>query len=248
MDNLFEYLIPIVFAAVYFFGNMLSKKSGDEAAPGREPEDADAIERQRHIQEEIRRKIMERREGGRQSPSASESARDRESPHSRRQPQPSASESARDRESPYSHRQPQPSASVEQRRETREQHKKTRQAETSIHKRQTREDARQQPQPGFTWDKSDNAYDHEMQAKLQQIEATKQKAEKLKKQAAQSQTRRTTSSKNSSLPTPHSPLSRASVRSTLRSPAAARAAFIYSEVLGPPISQRKTQTVPGLVS
>ena len=228
MDNLFEYLIPIVFAAVYFFGNMLSKKSGDEAAPGREPEDADAIERQRHIQEEIRRKIMERREGGRQSPSASESARDRESP--------------------YSHRQPQPSASVEQRRETREQHKKTRQAETSIHKRQTREDARQQPQPGFTWDKSDNAYDHEMQAKLQQIEATKQKAEKLKKQAAQSQTRRTMSSKNSSLPTPHSPLSRASVRSTLRSPAAARAAFIYSEVLGPPISQRKTQTVPGLVS
>ena len=62
MDNLFEIIVPLIFAAIYFFGNMLSGKSDDASAPApRREEDPDAVERQRRIQEEIRRKIMERR-------------------------------------------------------------------------------------------------------------------------------------------------------------------------------------------
>ena len=67
MDNLLEYIIPVIFAAIYFFGNLLSKNGDEgEAAPGaprRSSEsDPEAAERQRRIQEEIRRKILERRQ------------------------------------------------------------------------------------------------------------------------------------------------------------------------------------------
>ena len=67
MDNILEILIPLIFAAIYFFGNMFSGKSDGDSAPsipgGRQEEYPDVIERQRKIQEEIRRKIAERRGG-----------------------------------------------------------------------------------------------------------------------------------------------------------------------------------------
>ena len=67
MDNILEILIPLIFAAIYFFGNILSGKSDGDSAPssgsGRQEEDPDVIERQRKIQEEIRRKIAQRRGG-----------------------------------------------------------------------------------------------------------------------------------------------------------------------------------------
>jgi hypothetical protein len=84
MDNILEILIPLIFAAIYFFGNMFSGKSDGDSAPsipgGRQEEDPDVIERQRKIQEEIRRKIAERRgeEGSRaplNAPGASPAAR-----------------------------------------------------------------------------------------------------------------------------------------------------------------------------
>jgi len=225
MDNLFEILVPIIFAAIYFLGNMFSKKSDDEAAPNprRTSEgDTDAIERQRRIQEEIRRKIMERRreaDGGAMAPRTSSA----------------------------------PSQSSDgQRRATREQQKETHQAESSAHKRQPREthppqprETHPQPEAGFSWDESDNAYEQEMQAKLQQIEATKRRAAQLKKQAGTSAKRSERHPSTSRRPALS--LFKGPVRSTLRDPAAARVAFIYSEVLGQPISQRKHQTVPGLV-
>jgi hypothetical protein len=68
VDNIFEILVPLAFAAIYFFGNMFTGKKEDEAEPPPlVPRDADSgetdegAERQRRIQEEIRRKIMERR-------------------------------------------------------------------------------------------------------------------------------------------------------------------------------------------
>jgi hypothetical protein len=68
MEDLFDILIPLVIAGVYFFGNMLSKKSGDESEDGlpmprkREREvDYEQAERQRQVREEIRRKIEARR-------------------------------------------------------------------------------------------------------------------------------------------------------------------------------------------
>ena len=106
-------------------------------------------------------------------------------------------------------------------------------------------------EPAFGGAQSDEVYSTQMQARLRQIEATNRQAAKLQEQA----TKATKASKDASsssqqphpkLSTSHSQLARGSVRSTLRDPAAARAAFIYGEVLGPPISQRKSNPVPGL--
>ncbi len=70
MENLFEILVPLIFAAVYFIGNFLSNKGtkpgrgrGREtpADPGAGREPSDFEEQQRRIREEIRRKIAQRR-------------------------------------------------------------------------------------------------------------------------------------------------------------------------------------------
>lgn len=228
MDNLFEIIVPLIFAAIYFFGNMLSGKSDDASAPApRREEDPDAVERQRRIQEEIRRKIMERRnaEGQGASPAS--------------QPASEVDRSLRERQ-----------AALEERRRQREM---TRRAEAS--KKRT-EPASRIPQPtpqepAFGGAQSDEVYSTQMQARLRQIEATKRQAAKLQEQATKA-TKASKDARNSSqqphpkLSTSHSPLARGSVRSTLRDPATARAAFIYGEVLGTPVSQKKTSTVPGL--
>ena len=175
MDNILEILIPLIFAAIYFFGNMFSGKSDGDSTPsipgGRQEEDPDVIERQRKIQEEIRRKIAERRgeEGSRAPLNA-----------------PGASPAAR----------------------------------------------QSQPPPA--------TYESQMQERLQRIEATERRAEKLKQQVRMTET-------NSTLEQSPSRIFRGSARATLRDPSAARAAFIYGEILGQPISQRKTQSIPGLI-
>ena len=171
MDNILEILIPLIFAAIYFFGNMFSGKSDGDSAPsipgGRQEEDPDVIERQRRIQDmrEIRRRIAERRGG-------------------------------EDSRSPL--------------------------------------DAPSQTQPPPA------TYESQMQERLQRIEATERRAEKLKQQVRITQT-------NSTFAQNPSRISRGSARATLRDPSAARAAFIYGEILGQPISQRKTQSIPGLI-
>ena len=171
MDNILEILIPLIFAAIYFFGNMFSGKSDGDSAPsipgGRQEEDPDVIERQRRIQDmrEIRRRIAERRGG-------------------------------EDSRSPL--------------------------------------DAPSQTQPPPA------TYESQMQERLQRIEATKRRAEKLKQQVRITQT-------NSTFAQNPSRISRGSARATLRDPSAARTAFIYGEILGQPISQRRTQTTPGLI-
>jgi hypothetical protein len=175
MDNILEILIPLIFAGIYFFGNMFSGKSDGDSAPsnpsGRQEEDPDVIERQRKIQEEIRRRIAERRGGG-----DSRSSLDA----------PSSS----------------PAAS--------------------------------QTQPPTA------TYESQMQERLQRIEATERKAEKLKQQV------RITRSNTTFAQNP-SRIFRGSARATLRDPSAARAAFIYGEILGQPISQRRNETIPGFI-
>jgi hypothetical protein len=99
----------------------------------------------------------------------------------------------------------------------------------------------------FSWDNSDNIYDKQMQVRLREIERTKQRAAKLKKEAAENQKRMSggpmVSKQKQSQGTS---LLSGSVRSSLRDPAAARAAFVYGEVLGAPVSLRKGSAVPGL--
>ena len=169
MDNILEILIPLIFAAIYFFGNMFSGKSDGDSAPsipgGRQEEDPDVIERQRKIQEEIRRKIAERRGG-------------------------------EDSRSPL--------------------------------------DAPGQTQPPLT------TYESQIQERLKRIEATKRRAEKLKEQVHITQNSSTFA---------HNPsrVERGSARANLRDSSVARTAFIYGEILGQPISQRRNETIPGFV-
>ena len=176
MDNILEILIPLIFAGIYFFGNMFSGKSDGDSAPsipgGGQGEDPDVIERQRKIQDEIRRKIAQRRGGEDIRPS-------RDVPRS----------------------SPAPSQT--------------------------------QPPPV--------SYESQMQERLQRIEATERRAEKLRQQVRISQN-------NNILAHNPSRISRGSARVTLRDPSAARIAFIYGEILGQPISQRRTQTIPGLIN
>ena len=175
MDNILEILIPLIFAAIYFFGNMFSGKSDGDSAPSnssnRQEEDPDVIERQRKIQEEILRKIAQRR-GGEDS----------------RAPLGSPSSSPAPRQS---------------------------QPETA-------------------------SFEYQMQERLRQIEATEKRAKKLKQQARITRSNTTFA---------HNPprIARGSARSTLRDLSAARTAFIYGEILGQPVSQRKAQTIPGLI-
>ena len=177
MDNILEILIPLIFAAIYFFGNMFSGKSDGDSAPssgsGRQEEDPDVIERQRKIQEmrEIRRKIAQRR-----------------SSEGSRAPIDTASSSQAPRQS---------------------------QPETA-------------------------SFESQIQERLRQIEATEKRAKNLKQQAGITRSN-TTFAQNPSR------RARGSARATLRDPSAARTAFIYGEILGQPVSQRKTQTIPGLI-
>ncbi len=219
MDNLFEIIVPLIFAAIYFFGNMLSGKSDDASAPApRREEDPDAVERQRRIQEEIRRKIMERRnaEGQGASPPS--------------EPASEVDRSLRERHAVLEERR---------RRAAREQHKQERAAQSESAPDRIPDPVSRIPDPV-------NPYATQMQQRLRQIEATKRQAERLTKQAAERTSSLRPQPSHSSRTTSRSPLARGSVRSTLRDPATARAAFIYSEVLGTPVSQKKTSTVPGL--
>ena len=176
MDNILEILIPLIFAAIYFFGNMFSGKSDGNSAPssgsGHQEKDPDVIERQRKIQEmrEIRRKIAQRQGGEGAAPLDTESSNQ----------------------------------------------------------------ASRQSQPETA------SYESQMQERIHRIEATERRAEKLKQQVRITQN-------NSTFAQNPSRIARGNARSTLRDPSAARTAFIYGEILGQPISQRKTQTIPGLI-
>lgn len=222
MENLLEILVPLIFAAVYFFGNLLSNKSGDDEAsppklphqPGGHGEAEDYAERQRQIQEAIRRKIMERRQAAAEAQEA---------------PAP---------ESPVVARR-------EPHKEVREQRKEVQQpnvpkAEPAPAPPVTAD----KPSGAFSWDTSDNVYEQQMQQRLDHIEASKRHAEVLRQQAGMKPAAAT--------PTPRSAVAErrarrtsggllsGPVRKVLRDPAAARVGFIYGEVLGKPVSLRKS--------
>ena len=187
MDNLFEFIIPIVIAAFYLFGNKLSKKA--EEVFDQTSEDTDVDDRQRRIQEEIRRKIMQR------TGKPSQSERPQKS-------QPASSSSSTDLDTKVSEPQAEPEL--------------------------------------FTAPR--DSFASQLQARLEKVEATKKQAQELQKKGA-----------SNAVPTMRADLRprssgffSGSVRSTLRDPAAARVAFIYAEVLGTPVSQKKVSTVPGL--
>lgn len=244
--DLLEILVPLVFAAIYFFGNMFSKKSGDEDPLGEEPrprkgEDPEAVERQRRIQEEIRRKIMERRraeQGDSAGPFAGESAQRGDSEADRRLRERREEAELRRPQRESTRRSPDPVAPIPFPQRSYE----ARSAEGEV-SRNPAPEARSSD-TAFSWDQSDDIYDKEMQARLKKLEATKREAENLKQQSeARWNPHKTSESTPASA---GSALFQGSVIQNLRSANAARTAFIYGEVLGPPVSQRKAQSVPGL--
>ena len=179
MDNIFEYIIPIIFAVIYLFGSKLSKKA--EEVFDQTSEDTDVDDRQRRIQEEIRRKISQRR-GGSSEPSSSGSFSQEDASVSEPQPEPELFSAPRE------------------------------------------------------------TFASQLQARLERVEATKKQAQELQKLGANNiatNSRPDTRSRTGGLFS-------GSVRTTLRDPVAARAAFIYAEVLGTPVSQKKASSVPGL--
>jgi len=221
MENLLEILVPLIFAAVYFFGNLLSNKSGDDEAsppklphqPGGSGEAEDYAERQRQIQEAIRRKIMERRQAA-----AEQQAPVSESPVvARREPHKEVREQRKEvqqRNVPKTEPAPAPPATADK------------------------------PSGAFSWDTSDNVYEQQMQQRLEQIEASKRRAEVLRQQAgmkpaAATPTTRSAVAERRARRTNGGLLS-GPVRKVLRDPAAARVGFIYGEVLGKPVSLRKS--------
>ena len=96
--------------------------------------------------------------------------------------------------------------------------------------------------PAFPWESSEDFYQAAMQAKLEKIESTRATAEELRQHGSE-----TNKKKSSNTPTrQQSRIPRENIRNTLADPKAARLAFIYSEVFGPPVSQKKSSSVPGL--
>ena len=88
----------------------------------------------------------------------------------------------------------------------------------------------------FSWNTSDNVYEEQMQARLEQIEATKRRAEALRRQASRSTT--AAKSQDEQTRSNYASFPAGSVRSVLRNPAAARTAFVYGEVFGKPVGLR----------
>lgn len=214
MDNILEILVPLVFAAIYFFGSMFSGKKEDEEQPppmvpreAASDENRDEEAHQRRVQEEIRRKIMERRRA------QSGDAPPPELPRERMRP--------------------------------REEPARTAPEPTPPQVAQERDDSDRT----FSWDRSDNAYDKNMDAQLRRIEETKRRAEQLKRQADKAHMKNEVGAGSKRKSQRRSAgYFTGSVRESLQDPAAARVAFIYGEVLGRPVGLRdaSASSVPGL--
>lgn len=117
-----------------------------------------------------------------------------------------------------------------------ERHKQVVDRHKETHQRAPHVEANPEVDSRFSSNASGHTYEAQMQARLQQIEATKRRAEALKQKAsrtataAKGQSERRRSARGGLLS--------GSVRSVLRDPGAARTAFVYGEVLGKPVGLR----------
>ncbi len=109
-----------------------------------------------------------------------------------------------------------------------------------------RQEAEKEDSRGAFWDNPGDSYDDEMERQLKKIEATKRDAARLQSETNQGGIQ--SAGEIGSSRKRRKKSSFGSVRSSLKDPGAARSAFIYGEVLGQPVSLRKTSGVPGLTS
>lgn len=217
-----EWIVPVIIAVIYLFGNIFSKRGEDASEQPRRPAaplsgspEPDAEERQRRVQEEIRRKIMERRQA------TSGSA-----------PPPMVVKEEWRRQSEEIESRPEPLRPVSV-------------PPVPMRAEPLREVVVPEGSAVFSWDASDNVYQKNIEERLRKIEATKAQAARLSQEA--SLTRGTFPAARKSSDTRRKIARVGSVRETLTDPAAARTAFIFGEVMGPPVALRKGESeVPGL--
>ena len=210
LEEILKVVGGLVVGVIYLFGNQIFK-SKDENAP--------------------RPPTLPRESGGSEDGAAEDyAARQRQIQEAIRR---KILERRQAASGPASSREP-VSAHRERHKKVVERHKETHQR--APHVEPTREVV--EVDDRFTWDTSDNVYEEQMQARLQQIEATKRQAQALKRKASRSAT--VAKGQNQRKHSPRGGLLSGPVRSVLRDPGAARTAFVYGEVLGKPVGLRSS--------
>ncbi|MAS64788.1 MAG: hypothetical protein CL815_06155 [Coraliomargarita sp.] len=221
MESLLEVLFPLIVAGVYFFGNILSKKKDKSAAPS--PFNQEEVSpAEREVQEQIKRKIEARRASYDSSESELLTKTEQDNSHS---PEDLVREQLKERrDNSRARRQ------VAQPRDTA--------APAQSFKEQSKE---------YAWrlTEAENNYAQEMENRRKKLEDTQRKAKALRKKSKQGaytikQAMRQDSSRSLQTKGQYA----GSIRTRLRSPSAAREAFIYSEVLGAPIALKKSSSLP----
>ncbi|MGB0414549.1 MAG: hypothetical protein ACPGJU_08885 [Coraliomargarita sp.] len=249
MENLLDMLIPIILVVGWVIKGLFSGNTEEDESPpprSRSTEDESYPDteyeaRQRRIQEEIRRKIMERQQADGRGATAPQS-QDRIQEQIRRQFRDELSKSREAVEGgattpPELPHQQRPvvisadQAEAKRRRvQERLKQRKERQKEVAERVHETPEDVHDTP-GGFSWDESERAMD----VQRARLEETKRQAALLQSQLA--------SSSQGEVSKVVSKRGRGSyrgpVREKLRDPRAARDAIIYSEVLGKPVGLRE---------
>lgn len=221
MESLLEVLFPLIIAGVYFFGNILSKKKDKNAAPSplnqEEPSPAE-----REVQEQIRRKIEARRAGYESPESELLTKTEQNNSHS---PEDLVREQLKER-----------------RDNSRARRQVAQPQDTAAPAQSSKEQSRE-----YAWrlSEAENNYAQEMENRRKKLEDTQRKAKALRKKSKQGaytikQSRLQDSSRSLQTKGRYA----GPIRSRLRTPSAAREAFIYSEVLGAPIALKKTSSLP----
>lgn len=221
MENLFDMLIPIILVVGWVIKGLFSGNSEEDegAQPRSRPAsdesypDTEYEARQRRIQEEIRRKIMERRqaaEGGAAKP-----------PELPRHEGPVVVSADH--------------AEAKRRRvQERLKQRKERQKEVAEQVHETIPEPDTAPD-GFSWEQPDHSYEAALEAQRARIEATKRQATALQSQLSARSGREEIMATGKQRQSRY----RGPIRERLRDPAVAREAVIYREVLGKPVGLRE---------
>ncbi len=221
MESLLEVLFPLIIAGVYFFGNILSKKKDKSAEPSpldqEEPSPAE-----REVQEQIRRKIEARRVSYESTESELLSKTQQDIPDS---PEDLVREQLKER-----------------RDNSRARRKAVQPWDTAASAQSSKEQSKD-----YAWRLSEveNNYALEMENRRRKLEDTQRKAIALRKKSRQgAYSIKQARPQDSGLALPTKGRYIGSIRTRLRTPSAAREAFIYSEVLSAPIALKKSSPLP----
>ncbi|MEC8405008.1 MAG: hypothetical protein VXZ08_02885 [Verrucomicrobiota bacterium] len=221
MESLLEVLFPLIIAGVYFFGNILSKKKDKRTAPS--PLNQEEVSpAEREVQEQIRRKIEARQASYESSESELLTKTEQDNSYS---PEDLVSEQLRKRRG-FSG----VGRQVSQSRDIA--------APAQSSKEQSQE---------YAWrlTEAENNYVQEMENRRKKLEDTQRKAQALRKKSKQgAYSMKQVISEHSDRSSQTKDLYAGPIRRHLRTPSAARVAFIYSEVLGAPIALKKGSSLP----